>query len=69
MDEYEVEIVTELDEVEIIRVMTNSPQEAEEIATMKVENGETHLYGRDVINANALQQTMRNAQTIHQHAK
>lgn len=54
MREYEVEIVTELDEVEIIRVMANSPQEAEQIATMMVENGETHLYGRDVINACAL---------------
>lgn len=54
MDQYEVEIVTELDEVEIITVMANSPVEAEQVATDMVERGDTHLYGRDVINASAL---------------
>lgn len=54
MEEYEVEIVTELDEVEYIRVMANSPQEAESIATQLVESGRTHLYGQEVICASAL---------------
>lgn len=54
MQEYEVEIVTELDEVEIICVMAGSPDEAERLATEAVERGETHLDGREVISATAL---------------
>lgn len=54
MQEYEVEIVTELDEVEIICVMADSPDEAERLATELVEHGETSLDGREVISATAL---------------
>lgn len=54
MEEYEVEIVSELDEVEIISVTAYSHEEAEQIATIMVERGETHLYGREVISAKAL---------------
>lgn len=45
MEEYEVEIVTDLDEVGTIRVMANSPEEAEQIAIEMVENEETYLCG------------------------
>lgn len=51
MQEYEVEIVTELDEVEIIYVMAGSAIEAERLATELVEQGKTDLYGREVISA------------------
>lgn len=54
MKEYEVEIVTELDEVEIFRVIAASPNEAEIIASNMVVRGETDLYGREVISACAL---------------
>lgn len=54
MKEFEVEIVTELDEVEIIRVIAASPNEAEKIASDMVVRGETDLYGREVISANIL---------------
>lgn len=54
MEEYEAEIVTELDEVEVICVVPSSPHEAEQIAIGLVESGQTHLYGRDVISASAL---------------
>lgn len=54
MEEYEVEIVTELDEVEFFHVIAKSPIEAEQIATEMVERGETHLYGRVVICADVL---------------
>lgn len=54
MEEYEVEIVTELDEVEIISMTAYSNEEAEQIATIMVESGETHLYGYEVISAKAL---------------
>lgn len=51
---YQVEIVTELDEVELISVMANSPEEAEHTATWLVESGRTHLNGQEVIYARAL---------------
>ena len=54
MKEYEVEIVTELDEVEIIRVIATSPNEAEKIASDMVIRGATDLYGREVISASTL---------------
>ena len=54
MKEYEVEIVTELDEVEIFRVSAASPNEAERIVSGMVVRGETDLYGREVISACAL---------------
>lgn len=54
MQEYEVEIVTELDEVEIFRVMADSPIEAEQLAAEAVERGETNLDGREVISATTL---------------
>ena len=53
MREYQVEVVTELDEVETFTIEAFSPQEAEQIATQIVENGETYLYGRMVISAQA----------------
>lgn len=54
MNEYEVEIVTELDEVDILRVKANSPAEAVQVAIMMVENGYTYLDGRHVVSASAL---------------
>lgn len=53
MYQYRVEIVTEVDEVELIPVMADSPEEAERIATQMVESGCTHLYGQEVISAHA----------------
>lgn len=54
MEEYEVEIVTDQDEVEVFRVTAASPEEAEQIATEFVESGESHLYGQIVIYTSAL---------------
>lgn len=51
MKEYEVEIVTELDEMAIIRVIAASPNETESIASDMVVRGDTYLYGREVISA------------------
>lgn len=51
MREYQVKVVTDLDEIEYFIVTAASAQEAEYLATIMVENGETHLEGRHVINA------------------
>ena len=51
MKEYEVEIVIELDEVAIIRVIAASPNETERIASDMVVRADTYLYGREVISA------------------
>lgn len=51
---YEVEIVTELDEVEVFRVTAASPADAEQFVTEMVERGDTHLCGCEVICATAL---------------
>lgn len=54
MNRYEVEIITDQDEVLVIEVFADTPEEALDFAIEKVETGEAEIYGQIVVCAEVL---------------